>query len=67
MRASTAAIQRRVAAHYGLGVGDPTSARKERRRTMGRRRSARTFGGRDRSTVAAAWRGWTRAWRPTPA
>ena len=69
---SIAAIQRHVAAHYGLAVSDLTSARKERRATRARHiamwlaralthHGATTigtaFGGRDHSTVAAAWRG----------
>ena len=71
----TAAIQRHVAARDGLTVGDLTSARKERRATRARhiamwlacvltRHGATTigaaFGGRDRSTMAAAWRGLER-------
>ena len=70
-----AAIQRHVAARYGLTVGDLTSARKERRATRARhiamwlacvltRHGATTigaaFGGRDHSIVAAAWRGLER-------
>ena len=61
-----------MAAHYGLAAGDLTSARKARRATRARhiamwlaraltRHGAtaigRAFGGRDHSTVAAAWRG----------
>ena len=67
-----AAIQRHVAAHCGLAVSDLTSTRKERRVTRARHiamwlaralthHGATTigaaFGGRDHSTVAAAWRG----------
>ena len=67
-----AAIQRHVAAHYGLAVGDLTSACKERRATRARHIAmwlaralthhgataiGTAFGGRDHSTVAAAWRG----------
>ena len=70
-----AAIQRHVAAHYGLAAGDLTSACKERRATRARhiamwlaraltRHGAttigRAFGRRDHSTVAAAWRGLER-------
>ena len=69
---SMAAIKHHVAARYGLTVNDLTSARKERRVTRARHIAmwlARTltrhgatkigmeFGGRDHSTVAAAWRG----------
>ena len=72
---SIAAIQRHVAARYGLAVSDLTSARKERRATRARHiamwlaralthHGATTigtaFGGRDHSTVAAAWRGLDR-------
>ncbi|MDE0390990.1 MAG: hypothetical protein OXI57_02845 [Rhodospirillales bacterium] len=72
MRASIAAIQRHVAGRYGLEVGDLTSARKERRATRARHIAmwlaralthhgattiGRAFGGRDHSTVAAAWHG----------
>ena len=70
-----AAIQRHVAARYGLTVGDLSSARKERRATRARHIAVwlaralthhgptsigRAFGGRDHSTVAAAWRGLER-------
>ena len=69
---SIAAIQRHVAARYRLTVGDLTSARKERRATRARHiamwlaraltrhgatKIGTAFGGRDHSTVAAAWRG----------
>lgn len=72
---SIAAIQRHVAARYGLAVGDLTSARKERRATRARHiamwlaraltrhgatKIGTAFGGRDHSTVAAAWRGLER-------
>ena len=70
-----AAIQRHVTAHYGLAVGDLTSARKARRATRARHIAmwlaralthhgataiGRAFGGRDHSTVTAAWRGLER-------
>ena len=70
-----AAIQRHVAAHYGLAAGDLTSARKARRATRARHIAmwlaralthhgataiGRAFGGRDHSTVTAAWRGLER-------
>ena len=69
---SIAAIQRHATARYGLTVGDLTSARKERRATRARHiamwlcraltrhgatKIGTAFGGRDHSTVAAAWRG----------
>ena len=72
---SIAEIKRRVAAHYGLMVNDLTSARKERRATRARHvaiwlcraltrhgatKIGMEFGGRDHSTVAAAWRGLER-------
>ena len=72
---SIAAIQRHVAARYGLAVGDLTSARKERHATRARHiamwlaralthhgatKIGTAFGGRDHSTVAAAWRGLER-------
>ena len=67
-----AAIQRHVAAHYGLEINALTSASKERRATRARHiamwlaraltrhgatQIGTAFGGRDHSTVAAAWRG----------
>ena len=66
-----AAIQRHVAAHYGLEVNDLVSARKARDVTRARHIAmllcrrltphtasmiGRQFGKRDRSTVASAWR-----------
>ena len=69
---SIAEIKRHVAARYTLTAGDLTSARKERRATRARHiamwlaraltrhgatKIGTAFGGRDHSTVAAAWRG----------
>lgn len=69
------AIQRHVAAHYGLAVSDLTSTWKERRATRARHVAmwlvralthhgtttiGRAFGRRDHYTLAAAWRGLER-------